>query len=293
MRKNGLDGITVPVITPIRKEKVDYTAVSELIKFSKRSGAVGIFPAGSTGGAPLLDMQTHKDVISAFSEANQGLLFLPGIGRNSINETMEMANHAVRSGADAIVLVTPYYIKLSQESIFRYYDKIISRVDSQFIIYNIPNLTGNWINPETVSKLSDKHRKIIGMKESSGDFRRFMEYALELKNKIRVLQGQGDALLPALVMGAAGGVCGSTNFSDLAERIYDAFKRGDMRTASALQDKLVSIKKVLSGSWSPQIYNYLFFRYVMSEGRIETPEIYTGTPKEFEHAYKKTRRITG
>lgn len=293
MRKRSLDGVIVPTITPVRKGKVDNTAASELVRFAKKSGAVGLFPAGSTGGAPFFDMQLHKDVISVFSEDNEGLLFLPGVGRNSIAETLEIAQYAVKKGADAVVLVTPYYIKLSQESIFRYYDKIINQIESQFIIYNIPNLTGNWIEPPTIKKLASKHRKVIGIKESSGDFRRFTKYALELKDDIRVLQGQADMLLPSLVIGAAGGVCGSTNFTDLPERIYDAFKKGDIRTASALQDKLTSVKRILSEEWSPQIHNYLFFRYVMSETRIETQEIYAGTPKEFEHAYKEMKKITG
>ena len=283
---NGLSGIITPTITPIKNSTIDYGAVQKLVTFLIKSKVNGIFPTGSIGSAPLLNIEMHKEVISAFSDANNKLKFFPGVGRNSIDETLKVANHAIRKDADAIIIVTPYYMRLDQNSIFRYFDKLISKMNTKVILYNIPQLTGNWIYPDSVIKLTKKYKNIIGLKESSGDFRKFAYYVSLIGNRLPILQGQDDLLLPSLSIGAIGGVCGTTNFVDTAIKIYNKFTKGDMKTSMDYQTKLTDIVNLISESKFPQIFNYLFYNRIMSKDETNALGIYSAIDN------KKAKKIS-
>ena len=162
-------GIITPTISPFKKGSVDEDAVGTLASFLKKSGVNGIFPCGSTGCAPLMDAEQHISVIKAFSDnLPRGMKSFTGIGRNSIKETLQVANAAIKSGADALVLVTPYYIRMGPDEIIRYYDYLLSRIDAKVIAYSIPQMTGNSITPEMFRRIAKSHRNVIGIKDSSG-----------------------------------------------------------------------------------------------------------------------------
>ncbi len=273
-KRNEVCGIITPLITPIKKGVIDYDAVQKLVEFLIKSKVDGMFPTGSTGYAPILSIEMHKDVISAFSDVNKKLKFFVGVGRNSIEETVEVADYAIDVGADAVIVPTPYYMRLNQKSIFNYYDKVIPKIDSGVILYNIPQLTSNWIYPDTILRLVEKHNNIIGLKESSGDFRKFAYYMAVIKNKIPILQGQDDLLLSSLSIGASGGICGTTNFMDIAAKVYNTFKKKNTKEATEYQMKLVRVMNLLSEQYFPRIYNYLFYKRIMARDETNILEIY-------------------
>jgi 2-dehydro-3-deoxy-D-gluconate aldolase len=276
-----LDGIITPAITPFLKSGIDYEAVSKLNKFLGKNGIKAVFPAGSTGCFSFMDIAEHKETIKIFSESlAKNVKLVPGVGRNSVTETLEVLREAERYDAYAMVVVTPYYIKLDDESLFRYFDKIAHSTESRIILYNIPQFTGERISVDVAKRLARKHKNIIGIKDSSGNFRSFASYMSELPENFLVFQGQDDLLLPSLMLGAAGGVCGTTNFSDLAVKVYKAYKGGKHDFAKELQEKLTKLMHITNTVQFPEGYHYLFYRNVIGKEATNAIEPITEIEKK-------------
>jgi 2-dehydro-3-deoxy-D-gluconate aldolase len=260
------------MVTPVSNEKIDENGISELMTFLKRIGVSAAFPMGSTGLFSLFSMEEHIKAVELTVKHASGLKVLAGAGRNDIDETLRVARSAVDAGADAVVIVTPFYIKMSQESILNYYSRIASSVDSDIIAYNIPQFTGNQISAETLSSLMKEHSNIIGVKDSSGDLRSTQRYISELPSGSFIYQGQDDLLLPSIALGVSGGVCGTTNFSDLAVRLWNSANAEESRE---IQLKLSAMMRALSLSDFPKAYYYLFERLIMKN---ENPRNYMPAP---------------
>ena len=289
----GLDGIITPAITPFDNRKIDYEAIAKLNSFVGSEGVKAVFPAGSTGCFSFMTLDEHKTAIGYFSETiSKGVKLLPGVGRNSIAETLEMARFAEKSEAYALVIVTPYYIKLNDETLFHYFDSIASKVEGNIILYNIPQFTGKRISADVALKLANKHKNIVGIKDSSGDFRSFVGYTMEMPKGFLVFQGQDDLLLPSLELGAAGGVCGTTNFTDIAVRVYNEHAKGATKSAKALQERLTKIMKSVNSVQFPTGYNYMFYRRVMKRNATNAIEPFKSLGKsEMKFIDKKIKTL--
>ncbi len=267
-----INGIITPAITPFRDGKIDREGIKVLMDHLHRINVSGIFPMGSTGASPIVSKDMHKKVIEEFFEfKKENDVFLPGTGKNSIEETLEISKFSEDLGVDALVIVTPYYIKMKQDSIYFYFESLLKRIDTPIIIYNIPQLTGNSIQPETVKKLSENYSQVIGIKDSSGDMSFFQDYILNADGKFKVFQGQDELLLSSLIIGASGGVCATTNFTGLAVDVINSFKNGEIDRSIAFQKKLSSVKNFLNARTFPQAYSYLFYRLIMNTDVTGTP----------------------
>jgi len=264
-------GIITPMVTPIKNGKIEKEYVIRLIEFLKKIDVAGLFPMGSTGLFPFFSTEVHLLMLDyTINNAPAGMKVFAGASRNNLEETLTVAKKAKDFGADAVVIVTPYYIKLSQESIKRYYENIASKLNCDILVYNIPPNTCNSIQPETLSDLMREHSNIIGIKDSSGDMKLFQGFVNELPKEALIYQGLDELLLPSMSLGASGGVCGSSNFSDLIVRLY---KTG----SKELNKKVVNLKKLLSKSEFPKAYYYLFNRIVLG---LERPKDYMPFPIE-------------
>ncbi len=261
----NLEGIITPTITPIKNGEVDKEAVKALIEYLESIKVNGIFPLGSTGCAPIISLADCKKVLDAFSKYINGMLLLPGVGRNNLSETLELAKYAKDIGADAIVIVTPYYMKMDNESIYKYYYSILSSIDKPIIAYNIPQLTGNNLNYEVLMKLLNDFYNLVGLKDSSGNLSNFQDYIINLPKNFKIFQGQDELLLSSLIIGASGGICGTTNFSNLAVDVYLNYKSGNFNKAKELQEKLSRIKNYLSKKSFPQSYNASFYKLILKK----------------------------
>jgi len=272
------------MVTPVSNEKIDENGISELMAFLKRIGVSAAFPMGSTGLFSLFSMEEHIRAVELTVKHASGLKVLAGAGRNDIDETLRVARSAVDAGADAVVIVTPFYIKMSQESILNYYSRIASSVDSDIIAYNIPQFTGNQISAETLSSLMKEHSNIIGVKDSSGDLRSTQRYISELPSGSFIYQGQDDLLLPSMALGISGGVCGTTNFIGLAVKLWKAGSSAE--ESKSIQLRLSEIMRAISLSDFPKAYYYLFERLVMknSEPRNYLPFPIEDLSVQEEHA---------
>ena len=286
-------GIITPAITPFKGGKFDSRAIAKLIDFLGKNGASGIFPAGSNGCAALLPLEQHTSLIKEFSELLGSRLFmLAGVGRNSVEETLKVASAALKFGADALVIVTPYYIKMDEKSLFRYFDEVAGKIDADVILYNIPQFTGNWITPGMAKELADKHKNIVGVKDSSGDFRSMSGFIEGMGDGFAVFQGQDDLLLPSLMIGANGGVCGTTNFTKLAFDVYNAYVSGRLAMAKKLQERLTELMHLFTHAQFPSDYNYMFYRRIMhSRETNAVPPLENISAKYGENLYTSAAKL--
>lgn len=256
-------GIITPAVSPFKDGEINKAAIRELMAHLHDIDVSGVFPMGSNGTSPFISTENHKRILTLFSDfRNPNEYFLPGVGKNTVEDTLELARYSEDLSSDAIVLVTPYYLKVSQDSIYSFFESIVSRTSLPVILYNIPQMTGNTIMPETILRLSRNYSNIAGVKDSSGNLSLFQDYLMKLPGDMDVFQGQDEFLLSSLVVGAAGGVCGSTNFMDTAVRVMKSYKNGNMKEASILQEKLSRVKNYLNGMIFPQVYSYLFHKLV-------------------------------
>jgi hypothetical protein len=132
-------GMVAPAITLLKKGYVDSDAVKALMQFLKKSGAKGVFIAGTTGNAPMLSLNDHKEVIKQYIKyaKDEHLTTFAGIGRDSIEETIDMGKYSIELGADKLVAVTPYYLKKDKKQMYEYYSELLKKLDSEVFIYNI------------------------------------------------------------------------------------------------------------------------------------------------------------
>ncbi len=257
-----MKGIITPIITPFKKGRIDAEAIDSLIHYLENINVKGIFPAGSAGGFPYLSFSQHSELLDMVFSRTGHMKIFAGISRNSIDETIAMGNFAANTGIDTVVVVTPYYIKPDQESIYNYYATLAQHLKSDIIVYNIPQFTGVNINPDTLRKLMEQYSSIKGIKDSSGDVRLFWRYIRDLPVNALVYQGQDDLLLSSLQFGCTGGVCGTTNITDLAQKLFDtAFE--NKREAIALHRSITSLMDLLAEQTFPKSLNYLFQRFVI------------------------------
>ncbi len=248
-----LKGIITPAVTPWKGDTIDYDAIDALMDFLGKIGVAGVFPMGSSGAFPIISVEQHVKVLEYFLDRKKpNLYFIGGVGRNSVEETLTMGLYAKELGVDAVAIVTPYYLRMSQESIYRYYEKLLSQIDIPVVIYNIPQNTNNNIEPQTVLKLKKQFSQISAIKDSSGNFSNFTTLMDVVGGEVKVFQGQDDLLLPSLAMGAAGGVNGTSNFCDLSVRVYNEFTNSNFSTARKIQAVLSELKKLTNSLDFPQ-----------------------------------------
>ncbi len=163
------DGSIVALVTPFRNGGIDERAFQDLVEWHVREGTDGLVPVGTTGESPTLSHAEHERVVELCVEASgRRLPVIAGTGSNSTEEAISLTRHAKEAGADAALIVTPYYNKPTQEGLFQHYRAIHDAVELPVIIYNIPGRSVVDMTPETMGRLA-KLPNIVGVKDSSGD----------------------------------------------------------------------------------------------------------------------------
>jgi 4-hydroxy-tetrahydrodipicolinate synthase len=171
---------------------------------------------------------------------------IAGCGAAGTKETIELTRDAADLGAEAVLIVSPFYFKPSPAEIFEHYSRVIDTVDIPVILYSVPKFTGYEIDLHTISKLVDEHSQIVGIKDSGGSASRIFELIRLVGDKISILAGTADLIYPTLLMGGSGAIVAIANVvPELCSRLYEAFKNGDRETAKILQLKLNHLNEVL------------------------------------------------
>jgi len=237
-------GLTVAMITPFRNGDVDYEALRRLVDWHVEQGTPAVAPVGTTGESPTLSHEEHERVIAAVVEQAAGRIkVVAGTGSNSTAEALRLTRFAAKAGADAALMVAPYYNKPTQEGLYLHYRRIAEEVDIPIIVYNIPGRTGRNIEPETFVRLAELPN-IVGVKEASGS----LDQASEIiaRTDLTVLSGDDSLTLPLLAVGGRGvvSVAGNIVPGDVMAMIR-AYEAGQVADAARMHARLFPLCKAL------------------------------------------------
>jgi 4-hydroxy-tetrahydrodipicolinate synthase len=245
-----LQGSMVAIVTPFRNGKVDEETLRNLIDWHIASGTQGIIPCGTTGESPTLSYDEHKRVVElTVKHVANRIPVVAGAGSNSTREALELADHARAVGADAILVITPYYNKPTQKGLYQHFRTVAEGVKLPLVIYNVPGRTGVNIASETVAELS-KIRNITAIKEASGSVEKVTEI-LSLC-KITVLSGEDALNFPIMAVGGRGAISVTANVvPDRVSALCEAALKGDMETGRALHYELYELNKAMFYETNP------------------------------------------
>lgn len=205
-------GTFTALVTPFRDGKIDEAAFTQLIEFQIESGITGIIPVGTTGESPTLDHEEHTRVIELAVKAAKGRCkVIGGTGSNSTVEAIELTQDAERVGADAALLVAPYYNKPSQEGLFRHFKAIAEATKLPLVLYSIPGRCGIEIGVDTVKRLAGACPNIVAIKESGGSIDRVNALRAALPDSFDILSGDDFITLSFMAAGARGVVSVASN----------------------------------------------------------------------------------
>jgi dihydrodipicolinate synthase (EC 4.2.1.52) len=241
------EGSIVALITPFKGGEVDYQALENLIEFHINNHTDAILVCGTTGESPTLTFEEHEKVIEEAVRIARGRIkIIAGTGANATHEAIELSTHAQRVGADACLLVAPYYNKPTQEGLYRHFKAIAEEVSIPIILYNIPSRTGVEIAPETIYRLVKEHENIIGSKESTPNMDRISELKRLLGDNFTILSGDDSLTLPMMALGAKGVISVANNIMPReVKQMVDHALKGDFKKAREMHYYLYELFKVL------------------------------------------------
>jgi 4-hydroxy-tetrahydrodipicolinate synthase len=222
-----LSGAIVAIITPFKNGTVDEAGFRDLIEFQIANGTRGIVPCGTTGESATLSYEEHRRVIEIAVEQAAGRVpVIAGTGSNNTEEAISLTRHAKNAGADAALMISPYYIKPTQEGIYRHFEKVAEFVDIPIIIYNIPGRTASNIEPFTIARLS-KIDNIVGVKEASGSMKQITDIIAMCPDDFTVMSGEDYLTFPLMCVGGKGVISVASNvaprrMADLCNLFFEA-----------------------------------------------------------------------
>lgn len=247
MKLRPLTGAITALATPFRNQAVGYDDLARLVEFQIKSGIDGLVPVGTTGESPTLDHAEHMDVVRAVIATARGRVpVIAGTGSNSTAEAVELTQQAHEAGADAMLVVAPYYNKPSQEGLFRHFAAIADATDRPIILYSIPGRCGIEIGVPTVVRLREKFPHVRWIKEAGGSVDRVDQLKQALGNDLTVLSGDDSLTLPFMAVGAEGVISVASNlFAKEVAQLTRLALAGDYAKARKLHQKLYPMFKAI------------------------------------------------
>ena len=245
-RAERFAGLSVAMVTPFRDGTIDSARLREQVEFQAAAGTTCICPVGTTGESPTLTHDEHERVIAESVQAAAGrMLVMPGTGSNSTAEAVRLTKFAARAGADAALVVGPYYNRPTQQGIYEHFKALAESVEIPICVYNIPGRTGRNIEPETIIRLAELPG-IAMVKEATGS----LDQASQIlaATDLTLLSGDDSMTLPLLSIGGRGviSVVGNVVPADM-KALCDAFDAGDLAAARAWHLKLFTLCRDLLG----------------------------------------------
>ena len=246
MKKTIFKGMATAMVTPMTPEGVDYEALGRFIDFQLASGINALVAVGTTGESATLTPEERKKVISFTIDRVAGRVpVIAGTGTNNTLHAIDYSVSAAQAGADALLVVTPYYNKATQNGLIAHFTAIADKVDKSIILYNVPSRTGCNLLPATVEKLAE-HPNVAAIKEASGNMSQVVELFARCGDKIDVYSGEDGLTVPMLAMGGMGTISVLSNVIPKgAVEMTDAFFAGDLQKAAALQCRYLDLINLL------------------------------------------------
>ncbi len=238
------EGIIPALVTPFNDElNVDYKGIEKNLEFLEKY-VDALVPAGTTGEAATLSYQEHIDVVKHVAEVSK-LPVIGGAGSNSTKEAIFLAKEVEKAGADAAMLVTPYYNKPNAEGLYLHYKTVAESVSIPVIIYNVPSRTACNITPDVVERLAEIDN-IIGIKEASGNLKQVCEIINRTPDDFILLSGDDFLTFPILCLGGKGVISVAANVApQMMKELYDAFKSGNTGKAREMHYRLMPLYSAL------------------------------------------------
>jgi 4-hydroxy-tetrahydrodipicolinate synthase len=274
MKLRPLTGAITALVTPFKNQAVAFDDLKKLVEFQIKCGIHGLVPVGTTGESPTLVHDEHLDVIKAVIEAARGRVpVIAGTGSNSTYEAVDLTRLSHEAGADAMLVVAPYYNKPSQEGLFRHFSAVAETTDRPIILYSIPGRCGIEIGVPVVERLRAKYSHVRYIKEAGGSVDRVDQLKQALGKDLTVLSGDDSLTLPFMAVGAEGVISVASNLrpKDVAQ-LTELALANEFVKAAKLHRKLYPVFKTLFIEPNPVPVKFAMVRAgLISSAEVRSP----------------------
>ena len=276
-------GAATALVTPMRAGEVDYAALKSLINWQIEAGIDALVIAGTTGEGSTLTDEEHRRVLAYSAEVAEGRVpIIAATGSNDTAYAIDLSKFACQNGSDALLVVTPYYNKATQNGLIKTYFAIADAVTKPIILYNVPSRTGVGIEPETYLKMAE-HPLIKGIKEANGNISKIAETAMLVGDKLDIYSGNDDQIVPVLSLGGSGVISVLSNLLPYeTSRICHSWFEGNTAQSLNMQLKYLKLINALFSEVNPIPVKAALAKMGKIDPEIRLPL----TPMEDAHAQK-------
>ena len=285
-------GSITALITPFKNGKIDRDAFTRLVDWQIKEGTSALVPCGTTGESPTLSHEEHKEVVElCIAAAKKRVPVIAGTGSNNTAESIDLAKHAKKAGADAQLVVTPYYNKPTQEGLYQHYKALHDAVELPIIIYNIPIRTAVDMSVATMARLAALPN-IVGVKDATNDLARPLRTRQAIGPDFCMLSGED---VTALAFNAQGGVGCISVTANVAPRacadMQEAWQKGDIVRAARINDRLAALHDALFVETSPAPVKYAASLLGKSTPEVRSPLV--AASAEAQAKVQQAMRVAG
>ncbi len=247
------EGLYTALITPFQNGKIDFNALEAIVEDQIAGGVDGIVPMGTTGESPTVSFEEHKDFIKRVVGLVKGRVkVIAGTGSNSTEEAVCLSRSAEENGVDGLLLVNPYYNKPTQRGLIAHFEKIANSVSVPVILYNIPGRTGINFLPESIQELLNRTERVKAIKEATGDISQMMRVIELCGERLTLLSGDDNLLLPVLSIGGKGVISVLSNILPAdVKRVITLFNEGNIRESRSLFYRLLPLCRAMFVETNP------------------------------------------
>lgn len=252
MKKLALRGSMTALVTPFKSGKIDFAAFEKHVEDQIRNGTDALVPCGTTGESATMTQAEQLSVIeSCVKAAKKRVPVVAGTGKNDTAGTIELTKRAMDLGADAALVVTPYYNKPTQDGLYAHFTAIADAVEIPLVLYNVPGRTGVNMTAETTARLA-KHARVVAVKEASGDLVQAAEIVRLVGDDLQLISGEDALTFPMICLGGSGVISVTSNVvpGDFS-KMCQAALAGDLATARKIHLRLLPLMRVLFVETSP------------------------------------------
>jgi 4-hydroxy-tetrahydrodipicolinate synthase len=258
----ALKGSIPPVVTPFRNGEVDYDAYAQLIEFQVKNGSHGVLVNGTTAEPSTLSLEERNRLVDiAVQVAAKRVPVVAATGSQSLRETRQLTEHAVKSGTDALLIVTPYYIRPPQRGLIAYYLELAAISNLPWMVYHIPGRTAVNVTIDTLKELRSRSASFVGMKHAVNDLGLVSECMSELGTDFRIFVGLEELSFPMMAVGACGLMNAVGNLQPgILAQLCAAVWRNDLAAAQSLHQQLLEINQAVFFDTNPIPIKYMMKR---------------------------------
>ena len=265
-------GTGTAIITPFAKDgSIDEDALRRLVRFQEENGVNVLIPCGSTGESAMMSHEEHIRVVEIVRDEAKKAKVVAGAGSNCTSEAVMLSKASADLGVDGILSISPYYVKPTQEGLYRHYEAIQAAVDIPVIVYNVPGRTATNVNVDTILRLAELPG-IAGVKEASGNFSQIMDILARKPKDFEVLSGDDGLTLGMLSLGADGVISVASNCCPaLVSKMVNSAMAGDVMTAREIHERLLPLFSALFCESNPIPIQYVMGRMGYGNGIPRLP----------------------